>query len=730
MSAHVARLAVLAAILVATPKLAAQQIADSLVLEGRVHDAGEGLAGATVRAGSRTARTREDGRFRMGLRAVWPIELRVTAIGYKPRTLRIEAPGSDVDIGLERAPATLEPLVATGTLRETSVADSPVKVELVGAAFLRRAAGETLASAMDRVTGIQQQVDCGVCFTNSLRINGMEGPYTVVLIDGVPLMSSLASVYGLSGLHPAIIEQVEIVKGPSSTLYGAEAMAGVINVITKDPRYAPKLSFGSLVSSHGELSAEAAAAPRLGGGHLLLSGTFAHNAQFIDANTDGFSDLPLVSRAALFAKWSDGPPSGRRLDLALRFTGEDRFGGQRGWTAADRLGTRVYGEQISTRRLETTVQWRLPVRRDLRLQAGGAWHDQNSAYGTTPYVARQVDAFAQLSWAAPVGRLGQLVSGAAFRWQRFDDDTPATVSGPVIRPVPGLFGQLETQVGSRVTTLAGLRLDHQPTDGLVASPRLSAKWEGANGTTLRVNAATGFRPVNIFTEDHAALSGSRQVVLAEALRPERSWTVTAGVVQPFRVGGAGLTLDADLFQTRFSNRIVADYDTDPEAIIFANSREGARTRGLSVGLAMTPDQWPLSLRIGGTWQDVRVQRGAEQGQQVFSPRFKGEWTLAWEMGSGTQLDWTGRLLGTMPLPVNPERAPASSAFSEHAVQLTQPIGATSALVVAVRNVFDYRQRDPLVAPDSPFGPEFDTNFVWGPTQGRRVLLGLQLIRPR
>lgn len=702
------------------------------VLRGRVHRGGAPIAEATIRAGdSLVTRSGADGTFRLSLAGPRPTAFTVTAVGYRSRTLPLPAVLAEpVDIALEPAVVPLAPIVATGTLRETRVAESPVKVDVIGEAFLRRAAGDNLLMAMDRVTGVQQQVDCGVCFTNSLRINGMEGPYTAVLVDGVPIMSSLASVYGLQGLHPAIIEQVEIVKGPASTLYGAEAMAGVINVVTKDARYAPAFSIGTLASSHGELSAEASAAPRVGGGRLLLSGTVGRNTTFVDANADGFTDLPLVTRGALFAKFSDGPASARRLDVAVRLTGEDRFGGVRGWTRADRLGTRVYGEQISTRRAEATAQWRLPVTADLRLQAGGAWHDQNSAYGTTPYVARQVDAFTQLTLGVPAGRRHDLLAGAAFRWQRFDDDTPATTDGAVVRPVPGVFSQLESRLGGGVTTLAGLRLDHQPTDGLVAAPRFSVKWQAPRGTTLRLNAATGFRPVNIFTEDHAALSGSRRVVLAETLRPERSWTVTAGVVQPVPFRGGALTVEADLFRTEFSNRITPDYDTNPDEIRYANSREGARMQGVSLALALSPGAWPLALRVGGTWQSVQVEREGVLGQQVFSPRFKGEWTVAWEVGGGTQVDWTGRVLGAMPLPRHPDRAEQSPLFSEHAVQVTQPLGGTTALVLAVRNLFDFRQRDPLVAPEDPFGPAFDTNFVWGPTQGRRVLVGLQVIRPR
>ena len=126
-------------------------------------------------------------------------------------------------------------------------------------------------------------------FTNNIRINGMEGPYTAVLIDGTPMMSALATVYGLNSIDPTLIEQIEIIRGPNSTLYGSEAMGGVINIVTKDARLAPKLSMNAFGTSDGEASIALAAAPSIGGVRSLFSINASHNARFVDRNGDGFA---------------------------------------------------------------------------------------------------------------------------------------------------------------------------------------------------------------------------------------------------------------------------------------------------------------------------------------------------------------------------------------------------------------------------------------------------------
>lgn len=148
-----------------------------------------------------------------------------------------------VDITLENAVLANEELVVTGTMREQYVKDSPVKVSVVNAERLQRGkASSNLMDLIGSVNGLTTQLNCGVCGTNAIRINGVEGPNTAVLIDGMPIMGALASVYGLNGISPSTIDQVEVIKGPQSTLYGTQALGGVVNIITKDPENTPAFS--------------------------------------------------------------------------------------------------------------------------------------------------------------------------------------------------------------------------------------------------------------------------------------------------------------------------------------------------------------------------------------------------------------------------------------------------------------------------------------------------------
>ncbi|MFN2316912.1 MAG: TonB-dependent receptor plug domain-containing protein [Gemmatimonadales bacterium] len=633
-------------------------------------------------------------------------------------------------LAAQAPPVTLDSLVTTGTLLERSLSASPIKVEVISARFLQRALTNSLLESVQLMTGLGQQVDCGVCYTSNIRINGMEGPYTAVLIDGAPLMSSLATVYGLSGINPAIVERVEIIRGPMSTLYGSEAMGGVINVITKDPRFAPALSVSSYATSHGETNLDLAAAPRLGGARLLLSGSLARNAHFVDGNGDNFSDLPLVTRGAVFAKLSVGPPARRVLDLSAKVYAEDRFGGVREWTRAHRGSDQVYGESIRTRRAELVAGWRPGGDPSTRLDLSATVHDQDSWYGNQPFQAVQWNGFAQLVRAVRLHPRHELLAGAAMRLDHYDDDTPATAA-PERRLIPGVLAQLESQLAAPLTSVAGMRVDHHAAHGAIVSPRLGLRWTPALLTTIRLSAATGFRVVSVFTEDHAALTGARTVTIAEELRPERSRTATISVQQVLPVGDDAVTVELDGFLTRFTNKIQPDYNTDPARIIYANLRGHATTRGVSISVNAPQGALPVGVRAGGTWQRVETVTDGTAEPLEFAPGFKGEFTLSreWE-GSGLTLDWTGRVVGSMQLPEFPGKAARSPWYTEQALQVTKRLATNTFLIGAIRNLGNYRQADPIINPQDPFGPDFDTFHVYGPVQGRRVMVGLQHNLPR
>lgn len=731
---------------------AARLAAAQAVVEGRVTAEGEAVPFANVGVRGTTHGTAADleGRFRIEKLPAGTHTLVASAVGFRAAQATVTLAAGEtrtIHFELEEAVVESEGVVVTGTLIETYVKDSPVKVNVVSPHYLQKIPTANMMEVLENVNGLYQQVDCAVCGTNNIRVNGMDGPYTAVLIDGMPIMSSLATVYGLNGISPSLIQQVEIIKGPMSTLYGSEAMGGVINIITKNPQTAPRFVFNTFGTTDAEYAADMGLVPTRGRLATLLSGTIFYNQRFLDGNGDDFADLTLNTRASLFGKASLTNNAGlKQLDLSARYYYEDRIGGTEAFidrfSDALRGSGEVYGETIRTHRVEIVGAYHLRPRQGVRLDLAFNDHDQDSYYGAASYQARQTTGFAQLLWPLRLGNRQSLLVGAALRAQRYDDNTGSTgtfddeghpiANRPDDRLIPGVFAQHEFVLGAPVRVLSGLRLDYQKDHGVIAAPRLSLKLTPQENTTLRLNGGTGFRIVNLFTEDHAAYTGARATVLLEDLKPERSYSTTAGVEHILPFGANPLTVDLEGFYTYFTNKIEPNYDT-PGLILYRNLDGSATTRGVSLTLSQSLTMLPLTYTLGGTLMEVFVTEDGAQKPLEFAPDFQGVANATYRLPGGLAVDYTMNLTGPMKLPeyAPPFERPATSpTFMLHNVQVTKdfdlPVDALGQVYLAVENLFDYTQPAPLVDPANPFGENFDTAYVYAPIHGRCGGFGLRV----
>ncbi|WP_340102893.1 TonB-dependent receptor [Rhodohalobacter sp. 8-1] len=656
--------------------------------------------------------------------------LQASSVGYK--TFREEISFSagekiELNIQLEESLLELDQLVVTGTMRETYVKDSPVKVNVVSSKFLNKNPGNNLMESVSYINGLYNQVDCGVCSTNSIRINGMEGAYTAVLIDGMPIMGSLASVYGLNGINTNIIESIEIIKGPNSTLYGSEAMGGVINIRTKDPKETSSLILEGYTTSHLENNIDFSYTPDTEGFSTLFSGNGFYFDKFLDQNGDNFADVTKRDKLSLFNKWSFERAQGRKMDLALKYNYENRVGGTPDFSESLRGSNTVYGEAIRTHRFELLGTYELPVEEQVRFDYSYSYHDQDSYYGDYRYQANQQVYFGNLIWDKQLQFDKQLMMGAALRFDRLDQtfNEQRLANGSVDeRFIPGIFAQYEQIFSPVFRGLVGARVDHFEDHGLIFSPRVNLKLSPSDHTTLRVNAGTGFRVVNLFTEEHEALTGSREVVITEDLNPERSYNMTVNLNQIVDIGVSVLNMDIDAFYTHFTNQIIPNYEFANE-IRYANLDGNSVSRGVSFSIAHN-FPGPLVYSAGVTFQDVYQQNGSVKESLLFAPDYTGVFSLSYGWDSiQTYIDFTGRIVGKMKLPEYPDAADVSKVYTEQNVKLSKRFSEGFEIYGAIKNLFNYTQDNPLIAPDRPFSDEFATDHVYGPLQGRRFMLGVR-----
>ena len=322
--------------------------------------------------------------------------------------------------------------------------------------------------------------------------------------------------------------------------------------------------------------------------------------------------------------------------MGARLFYEDRWGGQLSFNPSiHRLGKKIYGEHIITRRLEFFGLQQF--NNSNSLQFSGNRHFQDAAYGDMSYIGDQRIGFIQYINHATFGQNNGITSGLSYRYTYYDDNTPATEQVDH-QHLPGLFSQANFKIGDRNRLLVGIRLEHHSNHGFIVSPRLSYKIQNEDQTEdLRLSVGNGYRVVNLFTEDHAALTGSREVIIEENLNPEKSWNISLNHSKTFTsIRNTILTLESAVFYSVFSNRLIPDYDTNPNYIIYANLKEKSDLFGFSLGLNATHTSG-VRLSLGVTLMDTKLYNENAVFRPVLNERYNGVYQLYLPTGSRKML---------------------------------------------------------------------------------------------
>ncbi|XOV95173.1 MAG: TonB-dependent receptor domain-containing protein [Bacteroidota bacterium] len=679
--------------------------------------------------------------------------LEVRFVGFKTHTQKISTNElADLQIYLSESSLTFDEVVVTGSMQPTFVSQSPVKIDVVTSNYLQTylpSAATGIVEAISLVNGVQEVVACGVCFTNSISINGLPGPYTAILMDGSPIYGNLASVYGLNGIPSMIIDRFEVIKGPSSTLYGSEAVAGVINIITKDPKNQPPVSIDVMGTSHMESFGNFSFAPKLGKSSGYIGMNYAYINDFDDQNNDGFSDNVNLDRISLFTKWDIYRQSGKRFDISAKYYYEDRRNGVMEFldnrNYLDLRGDdQVYGESIFTKRAEVFGTYELPWVSNVNLSYSLSKHEQDSYYGDDYYIASQDILFSNLIWDKRI-KNHDLLLGITNRYQVYDDNTIATkgpsTNVPQKQYIPGIFVQDEWSSLDQFTLLGGLRMDHYKDHGFIFAPRLNIKYKPGEWTTIRSNFGTGFRIVNLFAEDHAFVTGQREVVIQEELLPEESYNFSLNLNHVYVIGNSQGMIDIDAFYTHFTNKITPNYDVQDQ-IIYANSQGFAVSKGIGINI-QHQFQFPLSFNLGVNFQEVTEHDQGIVNEINFSPDVSGVFTTNYRIDKlDLTLSYTARYTGSMKLPevydlnsngepLAESRPTTSNPFSIHNIQLSKNITESIDIYGGIQNIFDYVQPwSPLTGFNDPnanpgFSDNFDTAYAYSPIHGREVYVGIK-----
>jgi outer membrane receptor for ferrienterochelin and colicins len=717
-------------------------------VQGRVNNAsGEALQGAHLLwIGTQVGTTTDSlGQFALSTSGIREKIIVVSYVGYQTDTLSI---GNSVflQISLQRS-SELREVEIGGRRAGILISDqNPIKTEQITQAELSKAACCDLAGCFETQNTVQPQTTNVVTNAKELRILGLSGVYNQVLIDGFPMIQGLSYTYGISSVPGSLVENIYVAKGANSVLQGFESISGQINVETKAPDGNERLYLNAYINNFMERHVNANYSFKQGKWHNLTALHLVQPANKIDRDNDNFLDLPLLTRYLLSSRWKYGDEAaqGWSSQLGVRYLKEGRTGGQIPFDAVNDAGsTSVYGQRVLINQPEfwSKTAFRMSNAQRLVFYASAFHQQQESWFGTASYKAKQNNLYANLQYELSYGK-HDFKSGISYRHLQLGEQIAfsdtfllRSYDGHYLRTehIPGLFAENSMRFfNNKLQWIAGIRLDHHNQFGPQFTPRTLLKYDLNKNTILRANLGTGWRTVNLFSENIGLLSSSRNILFTEALLPEQAINSGLNLTRKFDSKNESYNghFSFDFYHTRFSNQIFPDYDTDPTLAIVQNFT------GISISNGFQAEAYVMLLnqfefKTGYNFLDVYRVINTQKQLLPFNPRHKLLGSFSYKpLNNRFQADmnvhWYGRqrLPNTQGNPAEHQRPDFSETFTIINLQFTYHFKKFE-VYLGCENIFDFRQIRPIISWQDPFSRYFDTSSVWGPTRGREFYLGVR-----
>lgn len=665
--------------------------------------------------------------------------------GYSPDTIEITNQ-TFVEFRLLKT-YNLDEVTVQGQRDGVFISDNnPIKTEQITQTELGKAACCDLAGCFETQTTVQPQTTNVITNSKELRILGLSGVYNQVLIDGLPMIQGLSYTYGISSIPGTLVDNIYVSKGANSVLQGYESISGQINVETKEPDKTDQLFLNVYVNNFMERHLNVNYAFKQGKWSNLTSFHTVQPANKIDRDDDDFIDLPLLTRYMISNKWKYGNEKdwGWNSQIGLRFLNEERIGGQTSFNAEnDKGSTSVYGQSVKVNQPEiwTKTGYRINDKHNFALLASTFHQQQKSFFGTVKYNAQQTNFYGNIQYELNYDK-HDFKTGASYRHLNLNEDIAFTDTSLLrtyagnhhrLENIPGLFAENTMQFfHNKLTWIAGVRCDHHNQFGLQLTPRTLLKYDIAPKTIVRANVGTGWRTVNLFSENIGLLVSSRNIIFAEQLQPEKAVNLGVNLTHKFETKDNHLSgyFSADYYRTDFQNQIFPDYDTDPTKAIIHNFTGTSISNGFQAELYLKIYK-RFELKTGYNFLDVYREIGEVKELLPFNPRHKIMTSFSFKPLSNKfhfdmNIHWYGvqRLPDTKSNPIEFQRPDFSQPFTIVNAQFTYSFNKFE-MYAGCENIFDFRQKQPIISWQNPFSPYFDTSSVWGPTRGREMYLGVR-----
>ncbi len=640
---------------------------------------------------------------------------------------------------------------------------SAQNVVTINSAELLKAACCNLSESFETNPAIDVNFSDALTGTKQIQMLGLTSPYLLITQENIPMVRGASQAYGLTFTPGTWVESIQITKGAGSVVNGYESISGQINTELVKPMTDKRLFVNGYANQNGRLELNTHLNHKLS--DKWSTGLYIHGNQRTqkeDGNDDGFLDAPLANQINIMNRWQyQNLETGWVSFINLRYLNDEKQVGEVDFNADNWVRLRAapnadtpeglalsqaegWGSEIDTRRFDTSVKLgyvfpELPFQ-SLGFQASYSNHQQESYFGFNRYDINHNSVYSNLLFNSIIGDTrNKFTTGLTFAYDSYDELVNTTdfgredVSG-------GAFFEYAYENLEKVSLTAGLRVDTHNRLGTFVTPRLHVRYTPWKLGSLRGSFGRGRRAANIFAENQQLFGSSRQIQLLDAggsiygLDAEDAWNYGVSFLQGFVFLNRKGNVSLDYYRTDFRNQVVVDWE-NPRAISFYNldGESYANSFQVEVNHEILEN---LDVRMAYKYYDVatdyrsgRLQKPLQAQKRFFVNL--GYETKPKENGALWKFDYTVHTQGEQRLPntdVNPPQfrlGDFAEGYSVMNAQVTKVFSTKFEMYFGGENLSNFRQPNPILGLDDPFGENFDTSIVYAPIMGRMFYLGFR-----
>jgi len=671
----------------------------------------------------------------------------ISFIGYKNDTLKIERKqlenkNNDNDdynhlkiiLSLNRELQEIE-IISKAYGAHYSRINTILTSEITGTE-LRKAACCNLSESFETNASVDVSFSDAISGAKQIKLLGLAGMYNQVLIENLPNLRGLATSYGLGYIPGNWMESIQISKGTSSVKNGFESISGQINVEFKKPDSDEKFFFNVYTNNFGKLEGNINSAFKVNDNWSTIFLIHGENLQNkTDNNQDDFLDIPLIKQFNVLNRWKYTGNKNIKGQFGIKILEEKRSGGEMNFeNFRDTQNFDYYGFNINTKRYEFFTKSAYLFDRPLTniaLIQSFIHHRQNSFFGLNNYDGIEDNYYANLMFQSYIGNTNHtFTTGLSYIYDNYDESLNDSLFSR-LESISGAFFEYTYKNHDKLTVILSMRSDFHNIYGTFFTPRFHFKYDLNKSTILRGSAGKGYRTPNIIADNFYLLASSRKLNISNNIKMEEAWNYGINLTKYFKISSRDLTINLEFYRTSFVNQVIIDRDQDTRNIYIYNLDGKSYSNSYQIEASYELFKG-FDILAAIRYNDVKMTINNELLQKPLVNKYKGLINLSyatnlnkWQFDFTTQFNGDSRIPSTEGNPEAYRRYTESPAYTIINAQITRYFRKWE-IYIGGENLTNFKQDNPIIAADNPFGEYFDSSLVWGPIIGRKIYAGIRL----